>query len=33
MNKVFITPHCEDYSCDLGSIEFDCPMCSKTVTD
>ena len=33
MNKVFITPHCEDYSCDLGSVDFDCPVCSKTVTD
>ena len=33
MNKVFITPHCEDYSCDLGSVDFDCPVCNKPVVE
>jgi hypothetical protein len=27
MNEVHFIAHCDDYSCDLGSVMFDCPVC------
>ena len=27
--KVLFVPHCDDFSCDLGSVEYQCPKCNK----
>ncbi len=26
-------PHCDNHTCDLGSMEFQCPCCKKTCHD
>lgn len=28
-NRVNLIPHCDDGSCDLGSLEYHCPSCNQ----
>lgn len=33
MKRPGIVPHCEDEGCSLGTLTYECPVCSRLTTD
>ena len=33
MTEAYFIPHCDDWSCDLGSFQYECPCCGNVHND